>query len=260
MEEPSQVSAGPDASSDEGTLDQATIDALLGGASDDVPASDDAPASAADSLAGDTSADVGTQPVSQDDIDALLDSVSATGNAGRDAESPSSSGTTAEDQHDTRVDSIGRPLDEVTDAMQGALDQERAATNAHAPALDDHIGIGAGGPAASPSSAAVPPTEPFDLPDLKEAAHPKADPKRLSMLNDVRLRVKIELGRTQMLVEDVLKLGEGGVVELDKLAGDPVDVWVNERLIARGEVLVLNDNFCVRISEVFSNDPHRVST
>jgi flagellar motor switch protein FliN/FliY len=49
-------------------------------------------------------------------------------------------------------------------------------------------------------------------------------------------------------------LGEGAVVELDKLAGDPVDVYVNDRLVARGEVLVLNDNFCVRISDILSRD------
>lgn len=73
------------------------------------------------------------------------------------------------------------------------------------------------------------------------------------MLNDVELNVKIELGRAQMLIEDVLKLGEGSVVELNKLAGDPVDVMVNDRLVARGEVLVLNDNFCVRISEIIAD-------
>jgi flagellar motor switch protein FliN/FliY len=77
--------------------------------------------------------------------------------------------------------------------------------------------------------------------------------KGLDLLADVNLNVKIELGRTRMLVEDVLKLGEGAVVELDKLAGDPVDVYVNERHIARGEVLVLNDNFCVRINEIIQN-------
>ena len=53
-----------------------------------------------------------------------------------------------------------------------------------------------------------------------------------------------------MLVEDVLRLAEGSVVALDKLAGDPVDVYVNQRLVARGEVLVLNDNFCVRVNEI----------
>lgn len=75
----------------------------------------------------------------------------------------------------------------------------------------------------------------------------------IELLSDVDLHVMIELGRTEMLVEDVLKLGFGSVVELDKLAGDPVDVYVNHRLIARGEVLVLNDNFCVRISEIVDN-------
>src|SRR5204863_7594093 len=74
----------------------------------------------------------------------------------------------------------------------------------------------------------------------------------IDLLHDVDLNVKIELGRTHMLVEEVLKLSEGSVVELDKLAGDPVDVFVNDQLVARGEVLVLNDNFCVRINEIIT--------
>jgi len=74
------------------------------------------------------------------------------------------------------------------------------------------------------------------------------------LLADVHLNVKIELGRTKMLVEDVLRLKEGGVVELEKLAGDPVDIYVNDRPVARGEVLVLNDNFCVRISEILDTE------
>jgi flagellar motor switch protein FliN/FliY len=72
----------------------------------------------------------------------------------------------------------------------------------------------------------------------------------IDLLRDVQLNVKIELGRSKMYIEDILKLSEGHVVELDKLAGDPVDVFVNDRLVARGEVLVLNDNFCVRIGEI----------
>lgn len=72
----------------------------------------------------------------------------------------------------------------------------------------------------------------------------------IDLLGDVDLDVSIELGRTEMLVEDVLRLQSGSVVELDKLAGDPVDVYVNGRLVARGEVLVLNDNFCIRVSEI----------
>ncbi len=82
--------------------------------------------------------------------------------------------------------------------------------------------------------------------------HPQT-PQGIDLLRDVELDVAIELGRTQMLVEDVLKVDEGSVIELDKLAGDPVDVYVNGRLVARGEVLVLNDNFCIRVSEIVAN-------
>ena len=91
--------------------------------------------------------------------------------------------------------------------------------------------------------------EPMQLPSFNQVMR-DAQVSSIDLLRDVDLNVKIELGRSRMLVEDVLKLGEGSVVELDKLAGDPVDVFVNERLVARGEVLVLNDNFCVRINEI----------
>ena len=74
----------------------------------------------------------------------------------------------------------------------------------------------------------------------------------LDLIRDVELDLKIELGRTQMYLEDVLKLRRGSVVPLDKLAGDPVDIYVNGRLIARGEVLVMNDNFCVRVAELIA--------
>ena len=85
-------------------------------------------------------------------------------------------------------------------------------------------------------------------------AEPTVELEKIDLLRDVELNVKIELGRTQMLVEDVLRLKEGAIVQLDRLAGDPVDVFVNEQLVARGEVLVLNDNFCVRISEVVGRE------
>jgi flagellar motor switch protein FliN/FliY len=81
-----------------------------------------------------------------------------------------------------------------------------------------------------------------------------ADKATLELLRDVELDLKIELGRTHMYLEDVLKLRKGSVVTLDKLAGDPVDIYVNGRLIAQGEVLVLNDNFCVRVAELISGD------
>lgn len=79
---------------------------------------------------------------------------------------------------------------------------------------------------------------------------PSTDSATLDLISEVELDLKIELGRTHMYLEDVLRLRRGAVVPLDKLAGDPVDIFVNDRLIARGEVLVLNDNFCVRVAEL----------
>lgn len=104
-----------------------------------------------------------------------------------------------------------------------------------------------------PVDPAIAGIQPFEFRDFggSPASGEKAT---LELLRDVDLEVRIELGRTQMYLEDVLKLKRGAVVPLDKLAGDPVDVYVNGRLIARGEVLVLNDNFCVRVAELLTSD------
>ncbi len=91
--------------------------------------------------------------------------------------------------------------------------------------------------------------EPFQEPVFEHGGAGTGN-EGLDLLSDVNLSVRIELGRTKMFVEDVLKLNDGAVVELDKLAGDPVDVFVNNRHVAKGEVLVLNENFCVRINEI----------
>lgn len=89
----------------------------------------------------------------------------------------------------------------------------------------------------------------FQLPEFA-GAPPSTETATLDLIKEVELDVKIELGRTRMYLEDVLKLRRGAVVPLDKLAGDPVDIYINGRLVARGEVLVLNDNFCVRVAEL----------
>jgi flagellar motor switch protein FliN/FliY len=95
--------------------------------------------------------------------------------------------------------------------------------------------------------------KPFELKDLFGAA-PASEQASLDLLRDVQLDLKIELGRTQMHLDEVLRLKQGAVVTLDKLAGDPVDIYANGRLIARGEVLVLNDNFCVRVAELIAGE------
>lgn len=74
----------------------------------------------------------------------------------------------------------------------------------------------------------------------------------LDMLLDIPLEVTVELGRVKMVVRDVVELGSGSIVEIDKAAGEPVDVMVNGRLVARGEVVVIEDNFGVRITEILS--------
>jgi flagellar motor switch protein FliN/FliY len=100
-------------------------------------------------------------------------------------------------------------------------------------------------------AAADAPPAGLELPDFAEGARGQPhDPAALSLLRDVNLQVKVELGRTRMYVEDVLRLNENSIIELDKLAGDPVDIYVNDRPVARGEVLVVNDNLCVRVSEI----------
>ena len=101
-----------------------------------------------------------------------------------------------------------------------------------------------------PAPEAKPPAEPKPFAMASVPSAPSAGGGKIDLLMDVPLRVRVELGRARMYVEDILRLGEGAVVELDKLAGDPVDVMVDDQLVARGEILVLNENFCVRITEI----------
>lgn len=108
---------------------------------------------------------------------------------------------------------------------------------------------GAAGAAKPPLPPPPPGSAPMELPAFDGGREEKVG-TQIDLLYDVALNVKIELGRSRMSVEDILKLGKGSVVELDKLAGDPLDVFMNERLVARGEVLILNDNFCIRITEI----------
>ncbi len=93
---------------------------------------------------------------------------------------------------------------------------------------------------------------PFDFPSMPASRPDGPGAIGYDAIEDVELNLRVELGRTELLIEEVLKLRDGSVVPLDKLAGDPVDILVNGRLIARGEVLVLNDNFCVRVAEILS--------
>ena len=79
-----------------------------------------------------------------------------------------------------------------------------------------------------------------------------AEPRRLDLLMDVPLDLSVELGRARMTIQDLLGLGPGSVIELDKIAGEALDILVNDRLVARGEAVVVNDKFGVRITDIVS--------
>ncbi|MEO1062725.1 MAG: flagellar motor switch phosphatase FliY [Actinomycetota bacterium] len=119
-------------------------------------------------------------------------------------------------------------------------------------------------PAAAPAPAAAPPpaaapqvqVSPATYPELAAVAQP-ASPADLALLSDVALSITVELGRTLLPVREVLDLAEGSVVELDRPAGAPVDILVNGTLVARGDVVVVDDELGVRVSEVLQPEERR---
>ena len=91
--------------------------------------------------------------------------------------------------------------------------------------------------------------------DLSEEAKvPRGDSDRrdLDFILDIPLDVSAELGRTRLLINELLQLGQGSVVELNKLAGEPLDIYVNGKLVARGEAVVINEKFGVRLTDIIS--------
>jgi flagellar motor switch protein FliN/FliY len=79
---------------------------------------------------------------------------------------------------------------------------------------------------------------------------PQPDESNLSLLLDIPLKVTVELGRTNKMIKDILELSQGSIIELDKLAGEPVDILVNNKFIAKGEVVVIDENFGVRVTDI----------
>jgi flagellar motor switch protein FliN len=176
------------------------------------------------------------------DIEALLKQNAASGGAAAKALPPGGSSFASQERLPgqaastaSRGDSDGNIAPADIDLLISQAEQALASINA--PAKSDP----------------PPGATPFKLVDFS-GAPPSTDNATIDLIRDVELDLKIELGRTHMYLEDVLKLSKGAVVPLDKLAGDPVDIYVNGRLIARGEVLILNDNFCVRVAELVAGE------
>ncbi|WP_078380887.1 flagellar motor switch phosphatase FliY [Sutcliffiella halmapala] len=94
--------------------------------------------------------------------------------------------------------------------------------------------------------------QPAVFSSFESTAVAEAEPNNLNMLLDIPLQVTVELGRTKRSVKDILELSSGSIIELDKLAGEPVDILVNNKLIAQGEVVVIDESFGVRVTDIVS--------
>lgn len=251
-------------------LDPAEIEALLNdaGASEPTPpppqaTSPDADAPSNTPSATSTPGADGDQ-LSQDDLDRLM-AEATSGTASLESKpNPPTSPAPAEDNDGDLLDpseieqllkaqdpaaAVARPPVAETSAPNLSAETDELLRQAEA-GLAAAISAD-GGPLGNPGPFENP--QPYTFQEFGKAPLSAAN-VALNTLHDVELDIRIELGRTELLIEEVLQLRDGSVVPLDKLAGDPVDVIVNERLIARGEVLVLNDNFCVRITEILP--PH----
>ncbi len=138
--------------------------------------------------------------------------------------------------------------DDTASEAEGVEPTATAQENISEGELDELITQAAQKPADTQSES-DPSAEPFDFAEVQPAESNGKD-RNIKMLMDVNLNLRVELGRRKMNIEDILRLAQGSVVELDKLAGDSLDILVNNRLVARGEVLVLNDNFCIRVTSI----------
>lgn len=103
-----------------------------------------------------------------------------------------------------------------------------------------------------PQATDSPETEPAPDPPASAPKEKLERPVNLELLLDVPLEITAELGRTRMIINDLLQLGQGSVIELNKLAGEPLEILVNQKLIARGEVVVVNEKFGIRLTDIIS--------
>ncbi len=87
--------------------------------------------------------------------------------------------------------------------------------------------------------------------DLKKGGAP-APARELDFILDIPLEVTVEIGRAKMLINDLLQIGQGSIIELNRLAGEPLDIYVNQKLIARGEVVIVGEKFGIRITDIVS--------
>lgn len=121
-------------------------------------------------------------------------------------------------------------------------------------AMNTNPGVIQGQQMANPSimQGMIPPNvQPVQFPNLQNTVTPQ-EQGNIGLIMDVYMEMTVELGRTKKVIKDILGMGEGTIIELDKLAGEPVDILVNHKPIAKGEVVVIDENFGVRVTEILS--------
>ncbi|MBI3803010.1 MAG: flagellar motor switch protein FliN [Nitrospirae bacterium] len=120
---------------------------------------------------------------------------------------------------------------------------------------DPKAGVGApkaaGAPAAPAKRPAAPEPKPAAFAPL-EQKKPEAPAGNLDFILDIPLEIRVEMGSSKILIRDLLQLGQGSVVELEKMAGEPMDLYIGDKLVAKGEVVVVNDKFGIRLTDIVS--------
>ncbi|MFD0587575.1 flagellar motor switch phosphatase FliY [Paenibacillus sp. GCM10027627] len=134
--------------------------------------------------------------------------------------------------------------------QQTAPQQPPMGYGAHPAAYDGNMGYAPPGYAQSANRNVN--VQPVQFANFSPGSYPQTDGTNLNLLLDIPLKVTVELGRTQKQIKDILELSQGSIIELDKLAGEPVDILVNNKLIAKGEVVVIDENFGVRVTDIVS--------
>ncbi|WP_022852810.1 flagellar motor switch protein FliN [Thermodesulfatator atlanticus] len=168
----------------------------------------------------------------QDDIDALLNQEDAPKEEPKEDAAKEADASSEVDVGDAEADLLAQ----WEEALQEAKQQESA--QPEAPQEESKK---------EPPQASEPQFEEFRPGGNGTEGHPSLD-----FILDIPLEISVEIGRTKMIINDLLKLSQGSIIELNKLAGEPAEIYVNKRLMARGEVVVVNDRFAVRLTEIIS--------
>jgi len=187
----------------------------------------------------------------------------AEGSGDESAADEGSGDSTAEPSSDSSEESSGEADETVTDDVWAEALKESEGTGSADETVTDDVWAEAmkeSGDAVDEPAAEAPPPEPAPRPPVDARPADFTELKGtgtgsladMEMILDIPVTVSVELGRSVMLIKDILDLGQGSVVELEKMAGEPMEILVNSRLVARGEVVMVNEKFGVRLTDIIS--------